>query len=542
MQLDAALYARVSSDRQDVDLSISSQLKALREYADRNGYQAVREYVDEAESGRSIDRPGFKAMIGAARQDANPFSAILVWKLSRFARNREDSIIYKSLLRKHGVQVISINEPLDDSPSGRLLEGIIEVIDEFYSANLSQDVVRGMRENASRGFFVGGRVPYGYRRLDVKDGETTRTKLEPDPATAPIVQRIFRECHNGVGLKEIARSLNRDGLSTMFGKDWSPTSVHNILRNEAYAGTLVWGRLKKGKAGPIEPLSPVRVEKAWPGIVDQQTFEETKRKRADRAPRVIHPRVVGSRYLLSGMIRCRECDAAMTGMVAKSGQYLYYACNNKRRKGPQSCNTPLLPKHRVEDFVVQRIKDSILTKENLEALVQLVNEELTKTSEEGAERTNILNSQISEIEHRLGKLYDALETGAFEASQLAPRISTLTEKKVGLEKLCSEAEQAVHQEGLEAANYEEVCAYVDDIKSLLDESSITEQRAFLQSFVKSVEVGQDDLRVLYNIPMSKAKHSNGLTEESAVLSTVQVGSPSRIRTYDLAVNSRPLYR
>ena len=83
MQLDAALYARVSSDRQDVDLSISSQLKALREYADRNGYQAVREYVDEAESGRSIDRPGFKAMIGAARQDANPFSAILVWKLSR---------------------------------------------------------------------------------------------------------------------------------------------------------------------------------------------------------------------------------------------------------------------------------------------------------------------------------------------------------------------------------------------------------------------------------------------------------------------------
>ena len=129
----------------------------------------------------------------------------------------------------------------------------------------------------------------------------------------------------------------------------------------------------------------------------------------------------------------------MTGMVAKSGQYLYYACNNKRRKGPQSCNTLLLPKHRVEDFVVRRIKDSILTKENLEALVQLVNEELTKTSEEGAERTNILNSQISEIEHRLGKLYDALETGAFEASQLAPRISTLIEMKGDLGRLRTES-------------------------------------------------------------------------------------------------------
>ncbi len=97
----------------------------------------VKQYIDEVESGRSIDRPGFKEMIVAARCKPSPFEAILVWKLSRFARNREDSIIYKSLLRKQGVQVISINEPMEDTPSGRLLEGIIEVIDEFYSANLS---------------------------------------------------------------------------------------------------------------------------------------------------------------------------------------------------------------------------------------------------------------------------------------------------------------------------------------------------------------------------------------------------------------------
>ena len=108
----AAIYAPVSSERQDVDLSISAQLKALRERADRKGYRVVREYVDEAESGRSIDRPGFKDMIGAARQAASPFGVFLVWKLSRFARNRQDSIIYKSLLRKHGVQIISINEPV----------------------------------------------------------------------------------------------------------------------------------------------------------------------------------------------------------------------------------------------------------------------------------------------------------------------------------------------------------------------------------------------------------------------------------------------
>ena len=174
--------------------------------------------MDEAESGRSIDRPGFKAMIACARQQSTPFAAILVWKLSRFARNREDSIIYKSLLRKRGIQVISINEPLEDTPSGRLLEGIIEVIDEFYSANLSEDVVRGMRESVSRGFYPGGTVPYGYNRATFHDGDTPRSRLEPDPHTAPVVERIFRECLSGQGPVEITRGLDADGLRTRSGQ------------------------------------------------------------------------------------------------------------------------------------------------------------------------------------------------------------------------------------------------------------------------------------------------------------------------------------
>ena len=153
-------YARVSSERQaEKDLSIPAQLKALRRYASERGWEVVAEYVDEVESARTANRPKFKEMIAAARRKSKPFDAILVWKLSRFARNREDSIIYKSLLRKHGVQVISINEPVDDSAAGKLLEGMIEVIDEFYSTNLAEDVLRGMAENAERGFCNGGANP-----------------------------------------------------------------------------------------------------------------------------------------------------------------------------------------------------------------------------------------------------------------------------------------------------------------------------------------------------------------------------------------------
>ena len=146
--MKVAVYSRVSSDKQDVDLSISAQLRALRDYAAKHGYQVVREYVDEAESGRTAARPAFREMIALAKTNQPPFEAILVWKLNRFARSRVDSITYKALLRGKGIQVISINEPLDDSPSGQLLEGVIESIDEFYSANLGQDIKRGMRENA----------------------------------------------------------------------------------------------------------------------------------------------------------------------------------------------------------------------------------------------------------------------------------------------------------------------------------------------------------------------------------------------------------
>ena len=149
--MNVVLYARVSSEKQvEKDLSIAAQLKALRKYAGERGWEVCREFVDEAQSARSANRPAFKEMIALARKKEKAFDAILVWKLSRFARNREDSIIYKSLLRKHGISVVSINEQVDESPAGKLLEGMIEVIDEFYSTNLAQDTLRGLKENASR--------------------------------------------------------------------------------------------------------------------------------------------------------------------------------------------------------------------------------------------------------------------------------------------------------------------------------------------------------------------------------------------------------
>ena len=137
----AALYARVSSNRQDVDLSVSAQLRALKDYAKANGYSVAREYVDEAESGRVADRPQFREMIEEGSQPKAPFQVILVWKFSRFTRKREHAVAFKSMLRRKGVRVVSITEHADDSPTGKLMEAIIESVDEFYSENFTSVLV-----------------------------------------------------------------------------------------------------------------------------------------------------------------------------------------------------------------------------------------------------------------------------------------------------------------------------------------------------------------------------------------------------------------
>ena len=200
--MNVVCYARCSSERQaEKELSIPGQLTALRKYAIDKGWVIVAEYVDEAESAKSANRPAFQEMITAAKKKERPFDNILVWKLSRFARNREDSIIYKSLLRKRGISLISINEQIDDTASGRLLEGMIEVIDEFYSANLAQDTMRGMKENIKRGFFNGGIVPFGYRKVKIMVGSTHKTKLEPDEIESSVVKRALRMALEGKGRK-----------------------------------------------------------------------------------------------------------------------------------------------------------------------------------------------------------------------------------------------------------------------------------------------------------------------------------------------------
>ena len=527
--IPAALYARVSSDRQDVDLSVAAQLRALRDYAEKNGYHVAREYIDEAESGRVADRPQFKKMIDEASKPQAPFKEILVWKFSRFTRKREHAVAFKSMLRRKGIRVVSITEQADDSATGRLLEGIIESVDEFYSENLAQEVVRGMREAASRGFWVASRVPYGYRKLMVQDGAKKRPTLEPDPDTSPVVDRIFGMAESGRGILDIARTLNDEGIANPTGRQWTKNGIHIILRNEVYTGTLVWGTDAKDGA------EPVRVEKAFPAIVSGSQFRRVNRKLHSRAPRRAHPRRVGSTYLLSGLVKCKSCRRALSGQDAKSGKFAYYVCQSILKRGSGTCKAPRLNARRFEEKVVGKIRENVLTESNIRALVKLVDEEIDGVAKEQRQKLETIEAELVDVKRRMGRLYDLAETTDLDIDDFKPRIRDHRERQEKLEASAEEARALLSQRREVLDDVETITAYATEMSDFLNGSELMERRAFIESFVKEIVVMPDNAVVRYTIPMPDDSPIPGRDAEEmalngSVLSTVKFGGPEETRT------------
>ena len=525
----AALYARVSSDRQDVDLSVAAQLRALRDYAEKNGYLVAREYIDEAESGRIADRPQFRKMIDEAAKPEAPFKEILVWKFSRFTRKREHAVAFKSMLRRKGVRVVSITEHADDTPTGKLTEAIIESVDEFYSENLAQEVTRGMRESASRGFWISSHAPFGYNRIMVPDGPKKRPTLEPDPDAAPFVKRMFDMAEAGNGTLEIIRTLNNEGISSPRGKLWGRTSVHGILTNEAYTGTLLWGINAKDKA------EPVRVEKAFPAIVSKAQFHRVGKHLSSRAPKFSHPRRVGSSYLLSGLIKCKTCNTPLTGRFAKSGQYSYYVCQSNIKLGKDACDTPTLNARRFEELVVAKIRSNILTEGNIRDLVKVMDEEMDGVAREQRKRLTTIEDELEDVKRKLGRIWHFIETSDTVMADASDRIREHRELQERLEYFAEQARAVLAQHRKVLDDVNTISAYAKDMQDFLNESELTERRAFIQSFVKEIVVVPGDALLRYTVPMPDdslipGRAAEKMTIPGSVLSTMHDGGPAWTRT------------
>lgn len=345
-------YYRYSGGSRQTEQSIEGQRRDCEAYARAHGMTILREYVDRHISGKTDDRPAFQQLV--ADSAAHIFDAVICWKTDRLARNRYDSAVYKKKLRDNGVEILYAAESNISGAEGIIIEGLMEALAEYYSAELAEKARRGMRESALKGKALGSSRPLG---LTVDADK--HYIIEPTGAEA--VRYIFEQYAAGLSSSSIVERLNAMGLRTSHGGPFNKSSINRIIQNEMYRGVYVSKKFD------------VRIEGAIPAIIDndlwkraQNMFERNRQSRTPHASR--------ADYILSGKLYCGECGCLMKGVCGRSsgnGQmYHYYACPG--RSIGRACTRKNIPQDELEAMVVNSVADLLLEPELLEQIADAI--------------------------------------------------------------------------------------------------------------------------------------------------------------------------
>lgn len=460
----AAAYIRVSTDDQ-AELSPDSQLVEIRKYAEREGYLLPDEHIysDEGISGKKADkRPGFQKMIATAKEEKGAFDVILVWKFSRFARNQEESIFYKSILRnKCNVDVISISEPLADGPFGGLIERIIEWMDEFYSLRLSQEVKRSMTLNAEKGVRQTA-ASFGYR---LENG-----KMVPDEIEAPIVRRIFEDFVNGKGLYPIARELNAQGITTHRGGAFENRTIEYILRNPVYIGKHRWNPTGRTRRKFDDPNIIVADGDHEP-IIDIGLWDAAQAQMAEVKARWSYKAkpTYNAKFWLQGIVRCATCGSTLIW-----SNPCYVKCNNYSRG---RCATS-------QHTQAEIIQAAVLEKMEADAAggTDLAFDVVYKASGENNSRA----VAVKALEHargRLARLKDAYLNGVIELDEFARTKKELEQAVAKAEGDIAAADKSADRNTLITNLRADIARTVADIKS--PEKTLDEKNSAAKALIES---------------------------------------------------------
>ena len=378
----AAAYLRFSSDNQVGGESIEYQLEEVNKYADANGLTLDEShiYVDEAKTGQNTQRDSFQRCLANAKGKPRPFDTLLIYNYSRLCRNQDEFAHIQAQLRKLGVELISVTQPNLGGLEGKLLTSILTWVDEFQSVQIGAYAHAGQKQVAQRGYSAGGKAPYGYRlvyeddpsgKLDHKGNPVRHGTYEIVEDAAAVVLRIFEMYAQGGTMKGIAVAFNGERLLSPGGSTWSVGAVRTILNNQTYAGDYVWNQTRRNKAArTVEKKSRdewVRVTDAHPAIVSRDLFSAVGKRLSQRKPT---KSLVKRRYLLSGLIRCTECNAKFS-VNSNGGHYRFYRCSNNKERGKSVCaNGRHINLHMAENQIMEFVVDQILTPEVIEQGLQ----------------------------------------------------------------------------------------------------------------------------------------------------------------------------
>jgi len=461
----AVAYARYSSSGQR-DVSIDQQLRDIRAYADREGFRIVHEYADHARSGYKdlSARSAFLSMISAASSGA--FDTILCWKVDRFGRSRADSAMFKRELSALGVTVLYVMEPIPTGAAGVLTEGMLETFAEWYSRNLSENVTRGMNDNARKCLYNGTKI-LGYTR-----GPDNHYAIVPEEAA--VVRKVFSRYLAGYSAATIARELDLSGLHTSRSVRFCPQTILRMISNERYAGVYIWGS--------------VRVPDGMPAIISHSDWEAAQ-KMKQKTARHVEQRAVD--FLLTGKSFCGLCGRAMIGDsgTSRSGATHYYYCcqGHKSRTG---CEKKSVRKEVLEDFIIDFIL-ARLTEENMEQMADAIVREMEDRAAKSPLRS--MQHELAETESKIRNINNAIAAGVWSsstASMLADLEQTASDLRDSIGLLSFQESQGLDRD--------RVLFFLHKF-SIMDRNKPDDRRKLIHMFLNSVYVYDDGrLKILLN--------------------------------------------
>lgn len=354
--LKGAAYIRVSTDRQD-EYSPDAQKRLIYEYAEKNNIMLSPDhiYTEIGISGKKADkRPEFQRMIANCKSKDHPIDVILVWKFSRFARNQEESIFYKNMLSRIGIDVVSISEPIPEGFIGELVQRIFEWMDEYYSINLAGEVRRGMTQKVLTGGYV-AKAPYGYDH--VKMGTPTINEKQ-----ASVVKSIYNKfAYQSLGTSTIARQLNNSGIRTGTGNTWCPKTIKYILQNPFYIGFIRWDYQPSDVTGRHINNDYMRIKGTHEPIIDENTFNITQDNLKLLTTSTGSKRTYTEtrKHWLSGMVKCSSCGGSLGYGSKGQGRKPIFRCSNYS-KGRCGCSNGITA-DRLEEAVIEGLKNAVAT-------------------------------------------------------------------------------------------------------------------------------------------------------------------------------------
>ena len=498
----AALYARFSSDNQRNE-SIDAQVRAIKEFAKANGIIIVEQYIDRAKSATTDDRPEFQRMIQESGK--GKFQLLVVHKLDRFARNRNDSIAYRMKLQRNKVALLSVLEPFDeDRPETILLQSVIEGMNEFYSRNLAREVRKGLKENALHCKHTGGSPPLGY------DVDKATRLLVINEHEAAAVRLIFQLVLDGNGYSSIITRLQREGYKTKAGKSFGKNSLYEILHNPKYKGVYVYNRASsadpytKKRNSHLEnlPEDMIVIHGGVPAIVSEEDFNKVQEILEKRKLRYRGIKKNQEQYLLTGKIFCGVCGCSYVGNRKKSSgnraPNISYRCNKQSRRTNIACKNREVNRDYIETFVVNQIERSIFNKHMAGIIIQKFEDYMKEKNKEMSDTLRRLETQIKEIDAKLENLSDILADGVEKRQRtiILSKMEKLEDEKIGLQGYVAQEQAALE---LDIPDKEELRRCFLQAQSLFRDRSLEEMQQLIDLYVEKVIVHEDEVEVILNL-------------------------------------------